>query len=203
MRLLPHHVSEEEPKRFECNKLRFFGIIFSIVIVFISGYVARVLVENFLFPTASHKIENIAEIIDPSYIKDYHVALTRETHLAGTHANYKLAEFIRDKFTEFNFDKVEVKNYSIRLPYPYFTEPNSVQVMSSDGNVLHICKNTEEALTEFERLHPSTPLFNGWSKAGTVKRPYIYANYGTKEDFTLLSANGVAVKDKVTQTCSE
>ena len=179
------------------NYIKITVIVFSLIAVFFSGFFSHILMVSFGRPSSEHKIDNIASVIDPSKIREYHIELTKSTHLAGTPRNHELAQYIAKKFQEFAFDTVEMKNYSIRLPYPDKNNPNAVKLLDSSGTVQHECRNIDLPVNDFEKKNPTTPLFNAHSKPGSVKGPYVYVNYASLEDFKLLQDHNITVKDKV------
>ena len=181
------------------NYIKLCVIVFSIVAVFSSGFFSHILIVSFGKPASEHKIDNIASVIDPAKIREYHIELTKNTHLAGTPRNYELAQYIANKFHDFAFDSVELKNYSIRLPYPDKNKPNVVKLFDSSGVVRHTCRKIEKPLNDFEKNNPTTPLFNAHSKPGTVKGPVVYANYAFKSDFKLLQDQNITVEGKVSE----
>ena len=185
----------KKPSPINYLRICVFCVVF--ISVFVSGYFCHVLVAGFSRSSESQIAGKIGDVINPEQIKEYHIELTKQSHMAGTAQNYELAEYIAQKFLEFSFDDVKVTNYSVRLPYPDQNKPNSVKLLDSTGGVKHICKTTETPLTEFEKTHPTSPLFNAHSKPGTVKRPYVYVNTAMKQDFELLEKYNVSVKDKV------
>ena len=179
------------------NYIKVCVVAFSVVVVFFSGFFSHSLLISFGKPSSEHKIDNIGSVIDPSKIKEYHIELTKSTHLAGSQRNYELAQYIANQFHDFAFDNVELKNYSIRLPFPDEKKPNAVKLFDSSGEVQHTCRNIEVPLNEFEKNNPTTPLFNAHSKPGSVRAPYLYVNFAEIEDFKLLKENNITVKDKV------
>ena len=180
-----------------CNYLRAAVVALSVAAIFTSGYFFHVLISGFGTPVAEHKIENIAHVIESDKIRDVHIELSKQTHLAGSQRNYELAQLIAKKFHEYAFDSVEMKNYSIRLPYPDPNKPSSVTLLDSSGTEIHSCLTKEPPLTDFEIKNPTTPIFNSHSKAGTVKAPYVYVNKADKGDFEFLRMNNITVEGKV------
>ena len=190
----------DKPTRF--NYLKIGAITVTLIAVFLSGYFCHVLVSGF-FRSSVYKdvIARVDSVINADKIREYHIELTKQSHMAGTKENYQLSSYIADKFRQFSFDAVEIRNYSVRLPYPDVNKPNSVKLLNSAGNVVHLCKNTEIPLTNFEKNSPTSPLFNAHSKPGSVKGPYIYANRARKKDFELLNKYNISVSGKVSNHC--
>ena len=71
-----------------------------------SGALFHLLVVSLGTPVSPHKIDNVASVIKASKVKEFHTALTENSHIAGSEENYKLAEYIRDRLQEFAFDTV-------------------------------------------------------------------------------------------------
>ena len=187
--------SQSDPKR-ETNYLKIFIVLSAIVGIFLSGFVSHKLLLSFTMPEVSHKIANIREVISAKNIKTRLQDLSSETHIAGSGRNYKIAQALQLDFIKYKFDNVEMKNYSIKLPYPDPENPNSVNLLDDSGNIIHKCAPNETPLTKFEKSHPTTVLFNAWSKTGTVKAPYVYVNFATDEDFKMLKSKNISVTGK-------
>ncbi|KAI0463470.1 hypothetical protein LJB42_002465 [Komagataella kurtzmanii] len=122
---------------------------------------------------------------------------TSQPHLAGT--NYGLVEFTKSKFEEYGFE-ASVDDYDVYLSYPI---DHSLELYEHSEDkkdkLLYKASLEEDVLSE----DPTTsgddliPTFLGYGANGNVSAEYIYANYGTKEDFEDLVARGVPIKGKI------
>ncbi|KIY72270.1 Zn-dependent exopeptidase [Cylindrobasidium torrendii FP15055 ss-10] len=80
--------------------------------------------------------------------------------------------------------------------YPVMNTPleRAVQVLDDDGNVLFdfdLTEHTDDTDPEAGKYYDAVPTFHGLSQAGDVTGKLIYANYGRKEDYDALVAQGV------------
>ncbi len=96
--------------------------------------------------------------------------LTAKPHIAGSEENHKLAVMIYDQWSKFNFDIVEMVNYSVLLSYPNTSNPNILQLLNSKGDMLYSahCKQ-EPPLTPGEDDPNVVPPFNAYSGSGEAK----------------------------------
>lgn len=134
-----------------------------------------------------------------NHIGDWLYNYTQIPHLAGSPGSLQLAEWTAEKFTEYGFDSsIEAHNTYINYP----GTGNTIKVLKPgkhDFKVIYEASLVEDVLKE----DPTTsgddliPAFHGYSAAGNVTGPLVFANYGTKEDFDLLEAKGVNVKGSV------
>lgn len=120
--------------------------------------------------------------------------LTEEPHVAGTPADRRTAEFVRDRLREWGWE-AELAEYEVLLNYP---DPASVH--------LEIVRPEPQSLPVTEAPHPADkdsagpdawPAFHGYAVSGEVEGQVVYANYGRPEDFDALEKLGVPVEGKV------
>ena len=74
----------------------------------------------------------MAALPDAELMHQYHYALTRKPHHAGTEANYEYAIYIRDKLNEFGYE-TEMFKYDILVPWAgenriTLTEPETAEI---------------------------------------------------------------------------
>jgi N-acetylated-alpha-linked acidic dipeptidase len=134
------------------------------------------------------------ESIDASQIRGWSKNYTRKSHLAGDGVD--LAEWTRDKFTEYGWDS-KIETY-----YTYLNRPvsNALTLLDpTDGDVKFRAKLEEDVLEEDPTTdhHNDVPVFHGYSARGNVTAKFVYANYGRKEDFDSLVEKGVDIKGKI------
>ena len=90
-------------------------------------------------------------------------------HIAGSDANKGLAMLIYNQWKGFNFDVVELANYSVLLSYPNESNPNALQLMDASSNVLYDAKTRQEPpLTPGEDDPTVASPFNAYSGSGSV-----------------------------------
>ena len=86
--------------------------------------------ENAERERASERV--MAALPDAELMHQYHYALTRKPHHAGTEANYEYAIYIRDKLNEFGYE-TEMFKYDILVPWAgenriTLTEPETAEI---------------------------------------------------------------------------
>lgn len=134
------------------------------------------------------------ESIDASQIRSWSKNYTRKSHLAGDGVD--LAEWTRDKFTEYGWDS-KIETY-----YTYLNRPvaSALTLLDpTDGDVKFRASLEEDVLEEDPTTghRNAVPVFHGYSARGNVTAKFIYANYGRKEDFDSLVEKGVDIKGKI------
>lgn len=126
-------------------------------------------------------------------IKDLLRRYTKDPHMAGQ--AYDLVTFTKDKFTDYGLD-TKVEKYDVWLNRPI---ESWLKLLDSDGKFVYDASLKEDELKEDPptQSRHSIPAFHGYSANGNVTGKYIYANYGTIEDFAHLKKVGVEVKGKI------
>ena len=119
-------------------------------------------------------------------------ALTEEPHVAGTPADRKTAEDVRDKLKSWGW-QTEIVEYDVLINYPTHVE---CEIVRPDRQVLKI---TEDAVAaDKDSASPDAfPAFHGYGVSGDVTGQVVYANYGRPEDFGALEKMGVDVRGKI------
>jgi N-acetylated-alpha-linked acidic dipeptidase len=118
--------------------------------------------------------------------------LTEEPHVAGTPADLKTAEFVRDRLAAWGWD-ARIEAIPVYLNYP--REPR-----------LELVEPTREPLATRERgvvwdkdayAASAFDAFHGYSASGDVTAQIVYANYGDVDDLKKLAELGIDVKGKL------
>ncbi|KAI2783460.1 Zn-dependent exopeptidase [Daldinia loculata] len=121
---------------------------------------------------------------------------TGYAHIAGTEGDYALAMDVRNDFMKYGLEEVTVDDYYVYLNYPK-AGGRAVEIMSEDGKEAKWKAALEEEEVVEKTAGRQTFVFHGHSKAGDVRGPLIYANYGSREDFKRLSDKGVNTKGAI------
>uniref|UniRef100_A0A060T6Z2 ARAD1B23584p n=1 Tax=Blastobotrys adeninivorans TaxID=409370 RepID=A0A060T6Z2_BLAAD len=136
--------------------------------------------------------------IDSNRIRDWSYKYTQERHLAGE--NYPLVEWTRDKWQEYGI-KSEIVQYDVYLNRPV---DHAVNLYDESGKVVFSASLKEDKLDQdpTSNLTDSelVPTFHGYSASGNATGKFVYANYGTKEDYDRLVELGIDFTDKVVIT---
>ena len=114
-------------------------------------------------------------------------ALTEEPHVAGTPADKKTAEDVRDKLRSWGW-QAELAEFEVLLNYP---REGSVfaKVARPEPRDLKV---TEDPIVADKDSASSDafPAFHGYGVSGNVQGQVVYANYGRPEDFAALKKLG-------------
>ncbi|KAI0485148.1 peptidase-like protein [Xylariaceae sp. FL0804] len=128
--------------------------------------------------------------IDPERMRDTLKHFTSFAHIAGSEGDYALATDVFNSFTQFGLEDVKADEYHVYLNYPK-AGGRAVEIMSEDGSKATWTAALEEPEVGGESAGHQTFVFHGHSRAGDVKGPLIYANYGSRDDFKRLSQMGI------------
>ncbi|CCE62232.1 hypothetical protein TPHA_0C00760 [Tetrapisispora phaffii CBS 4417] len=114
-------------------------------------------------------------------------------HLAGQ--GEVLVNFTISKFEEYGL-KVEKESYDVLLNYPV---DNGLKLVYDEKVVTFEATLKEDELADDPTTNGDDLVqsFHGYSASGNVTAQYVYANYGTKEDFEMLNKLKVDIKDKI------
>ncbi|KAM0276093.1 hypothetical protein ACHAQH_007112 [Verticillium albo-atrum] len=110
---------------------------------------------------------------------------TSFAHIAGTEGDYGYAMDMETMFHRAGMDSVHIDQYQVYLNYPK-ANGRAVEILDKDGEKATWKAKMEEKEVGGEIAGHQTFSFHGHSKAGDVKGPLVYANYGSREDFALL-----------------
>lgn len=118
--------------------------------------------------------------------------LTSEPHMAGTEANRRVAEWLRDQYRAFGFD-AEIVTYRAWLPLPRSVE---LEMLTPVKKML---ATPEKAIPDDkDSSNPAIPIaFNAYSPSADVTAPLVYVNYGMPEDYRALDGLGISVANKI------
>ena len=94
--------------------------------------------------------------------------LTANPHIAGSEENHRLAKVIYDQWVGFNFDNVQLLNYSVLLSYPNASQPNVLQLMQGSEVIYTANIDQEPPHTPGENDSNVAPPFNAYSGHGTA-----------------------------------
>ncbi len=128
---------------------------------------------------------------DTADARAHSVALSSETHVAGTPAQARTRDYVIARMKSWGLP-TEVRTYRVYLPH------------ATEVHVWRVRPEPEE-LTLDEPAVPGDaisavahyPTVNGSSAAGDVSAPVVYVNYGLVEDYATLDSLGVSVRGKV------
>jgi N-acetylated-alpha-linked acidic dipeptidase len=117
--------------------------------------------------------------------------LSAETHVAGTPAQRRTADYVIQQMREMGLE-TEVRSYRIWLPHA-----TSVRVwrLSPDPVELNLPEPPipGDPASELAQY----PTVNGYSAPGDVSGEVVYVNYGLIEDYARLDSMGISVRGRI------
>ena len=140
--------------------------------------------------TVDARRAQLNQLIVNDSLRDWHMDLAKEPHVAGTEGGAKVIEKLRVGFERLGLTP-EVWDF-----WPLLAEPvaASLEITAPETLKLDLAERPV-------RGDPDSGLhgfgWNAYSGSGEVEAGVVYANYGTKADFERLATLGVAVKGKI------
>ncbi len=119
-------------------------------------------------------------------------ALTEEPHVAGTPADKRSAEYVRDRLKEFGL-QAEINTYEVLLNYPKSVSLRMLQPEQADLSL----REAGDPRDKDSYSGDVYPAFHGYGAEGTATGQVVYANYGTREDFERLDTAGVSAEGRI------
>ena len=134
----------------------------------------------------------MAAVPDAQTMREYHRALTRRPHHAGTEENYRLALYLRDLWEGFGFE-TEMVRYDILVPWPGELKLRLVQPTIIELEV------TEPPIPEDpdSYVEGGLPGMAAYAASGRAEGDVVYANYGRIGDYRRLDETGVSLEGKI------
>jgi len=128
-------------------------------------------------------------------LRDAHLYLAAEPHMAGTPRDRELAEWTRDRFKEYGLEDVEITTHEVLLPWP---EEISVELTSPRAWRAAMREEPIEG-DEYTQASPHVVglPYHAYSASGEVEAPVVYAGSGNPADYDRLAAAGIDVKGKI------
>ncbi len=128
---------------------------------------------------------------DTADARAHSVALSSETHVAGTPAQARTRDYVIGRMKSWGLP-TEVRTYNVYLPHA--TEVHAWRV-SPDPEELSLAEPAVPG--DAVSAKAQYPTVNGSSAAGDVTAPVVYVNYGLIEDYARLDSLGVSVRGKI------
>jgi N-acetylated-alpha-linked acidic dipeptidase len=128
----------------------------------------------------------------PDSLREWHLLLASEPHVAGTPGDAREIQRIAKAFTDMGLDS-HIHEFWPYLPRPVGAE---LEIIAPERLVLDL----KERPLRQDPASAHADLTFGWnafSGSGEVTAEVVYANYGTKADFEKLAAMNVDVRGKI------
>lgn len=119
-------------------------------------------------------------------------ALTEEPHVAGTPAEKKVAEYVRDRMTEFGL-QVEMVKYDVFLNHPSKVSLTMIEPTRQELSLIEDYYPQDKDST----MRGQFPAFHGYGASGKASGQLVYVNYGAPADYERLKGIGVSVEGKI------
>jgi N-acetylated-alpha-linked acidic dipeptidase len=117
--------------------------------------------------------------------------LTEAPHIAGSPADRRNAEFVRDQFRSFGLDAT-IEEFSVVLSEPKHIKMDLIEPVHFSG------PNPEFVAQDPASRDPRTTVgFNAYSASGNVTAKVVYANYGLPQDYDELQVQGISVEGTI------
>ncbi len=128
----------------------------------------------------------------PEKARAWLARLTEEPHVAGTEAERRVAEYVRERLEEFGLE-TEVVEYQVFLNHPkavaaMLVEPHEEPLALMED---FLTVDKDSAATGM------FPAFHGYGASGRAEGQVVYANYGTPADFEALEKMGIPVEGRI------
>jgi N-acetylated-alpha-linked acidic dipeptidase len=131
----------------------------------------------------------------PENARSWLRTLTAEPHVAGTHADYKTAVFVRDKLREWGW-KADLEEQEVLLNYPLAGHPPMLAIERPIARKLSL--DEAPVMTDKDSANSAAfGAFNGYGVSGEASGQVVYVNYGRPEDYEAIEKIGIDVKGKI------
>ena len=90
-----------------------------------------------------------------------------------------LAQYVYNEWMGYNFDNVNLVNYSVLLSYPNTSNPNVLQLKQGSEVIYTANIDQEPPLTPGENDSKVAPPFNAYSGSGSASVSYYYSIVNT------------------------
>jgi N-acetylated-alpha-linked acidic dipeptidase len=132
---------------------------------------------------------------DAEQIRQAHLFLADQPHMAGTPRDRETAEWTRDRFQQYGLEDVQITTHEVLLPWP-----EEVSVELTAPRAWRAAMREEPiAGDKYSQVAPERLglPYHAYSASGEVTAPVIYAASGNPADYDRLAAAGIDVKGKI------
>lgn len=128
----------------------------------------------------------------PENAKRWLFALTEDSHVAGTPAEKKVADWVFAKFKEFGLEAEMVK-YDVFLNHPKSVSLKLVEPRVEELSLVEDNYPQDKDST----MRGQFPAFHGYGASGKANGQIIFVNYGSPADHERLKSMGLSVEGKI------
>ncbi|MCH7546048.1 MAG: M28 family peptidase [Planctomycetes bacterium] len=132
----------------------------------------------------------------PASLRAYHELFASEPHLAGTPGDLRNIERLIDSFEELGLE-VQVHEFWAYLAYPVEA---TVEIIGAGVDGGNLALPVHEKLLDEDPFDDHEDLLMGWnaySGSGDVTAEVVYVNYGTIQDFKIISELGIDLTGRI------
>ena len=131
-------------------------------------------------------------IPEPSRAESNLRRITSEPHMAGTEANHRLAEWLRDQYRSYGLD-ADIVSYSVWLG-----QPREVKLELTSPEPKSLATPEQPVDVDKDTYNKNAVMaFNAYAPSADVSAAVVYVNYGTQEDYRMLDTMGISVAGKI------
>ena len=123
--------------------------------------------------------------------------LTQKAHMAGSPQDEVLANWMVAQFTALGIDKAWTDPVKAFLSYPAERPRLALLNVEDETKVDFEASLSEDIVDETSDVWDRNHTFNGYSPSGRVQAKFVYANFGTPEDFKVLRDANVSVANRI------
>ncbi|MEZ6196550.1 MAG: M28 family peptidase [Planctomycetota bacterium] len=134
----------------------------------------------------------LAGSVRAASLADHLRQLAREPHPPGSARNAGLGRWVAETLESWGY-VVETARYEVLAPTPV-----SISLELTSPHAFQALLREPPLEGDFDTTHAEIlPPFNAFSASGDVEAQLVYANYGRREDFEALEAQGVTVAGRI------
>ena len=153
-----------------------FAIALSLFVVLAYSWI-----RNVLRPPPFDLITELLSIPSAGHIRDSSAVYTSSPHFVGQ--GLSQAEWTREKWREFGIPSVHIVSYDVEFPMP--TEKQRVALVRGSEVLYEAPLNDSDG--------GFLPAFYSFSTNTNITASYVFANFGSKEDYDDLAKNNVSL----------
>jgi len=137
----------------------------------------------------------IQSVPSPEIFGAHLLYLTEEPHPTGSERNMELAEYVRDRFTDYGLEEAHYHDTPALLSYG---RSASVELLEPIQMKLSLREDSYAEDKDSYLYNDGTVFpYHEYAASGDVTAEVVYANSGSPEDFAILDQMGISVEGKI------
>ncbi|OCT84005.1 aminopeptidase NAALADL1 [Xenopus laevis] len=156
-------------------------------------------------------VEELSQDVDEAFIKEFmkevdnkkieeHLKeLSKKPHMATTTGDEELVKLIlaRWNHAEYGLDDAKQERYNVYLSFPDKNKPNTVKVLTDNGQNPFTCRLTEANVTPDQEDPEVVQPYAAYAPSGNPKGKLVYANQGKLSDFQYLADQSITLNGTI------